>query len=262
MDHLGVPPFQETSKCWGNVEEIHGNPSQVRVNTCKCFGRTRKIVGCWLLSTEKKTWLDRLWVKITKDLSATNRIWIWITNEEPQSASVAPDLWHLLILWTQGHVLSFSTAWSFFSEFEKIESHLMFMEDTTIGFPTTARTPRILPARHSSADGSGSFGEIGLCKCGERHDLDAGPRNHWPVASVRPPTEAFHGSVFFVPGCIDSEVTSMGLWIPWDWYLVLVEFKLGKLNQRNKECTTIGLWWTCKKQRHLGMHPGFLGRFG
>jgi hypothetical protein len=47
---------------------------------------------------EKKHVWDRMWVKIMKDLSATNTvgILIWISNEEQQITSVAPDLWHLL----------------------------------------------------------------------------------------------------------------------------------------------------------------------
>ena len=54
--------------------------------------------GPLFLNMEKKHVWDRMWVKIMKDLSATNTvgIWIWISNEEQQITSVAPDLWHLL----------------------------------------------------------------------------------------------------------------------------------------------------------------------
>lgn len=78
----------------------------------------------------------------------------------------------------------------------------------------------------------------------------------WPgYRSKKPLTSclneaARHAAAFtFLPCCIDnSKITSIGMWIPSQG--LVVEFKLDKLNERNKDGTTIGLWWTCKKQRH------------
>ena len=74
-------------------------------------------------------------------------------------------------------------------------NHMMFLEDTIIvngvinqletrnHHPAKQQLSHLFPCslvgvgRHSSADGSSSSGEIGLCKCGEWYDLDTGPRN-------------------------------------------------------------------------------------